>query len=183
MVTTATPPMAIVEIDGLHFKICKHRGRRSTRGAMTLTRLFGAGVLALIVGTKFEALDDRAKLETMGRIIAQSKFTGGTATDPDEFEAGVTEVAHWTKASGGQGVCYSTDGDEGPWLKITDMGTLDPYDAVDWSTWLMILWEVIKLNYRPTTAGSGIGAGTSPADTTATEGSKSLAARSGVQLS
>lgn len=150
---------------------------------MTLTRLLGAGVLALITGTDFEALGDRDKITTMGRIIAQSKFTGGVATDPDEFERGMVELVHWSKTSGGQGVNYSADGDEGPWLKIADMGTLDPYDAVDWSTWLVLLWEVIKLNYRPTSAGAGTSDGTAPAATISAEEKRYSAARTGAQLS
>lgn len=161
-----TPPVTIVEVDGLWFRFQKMRGRRSTRGVMALAQLLGAGVVTLLSSPQFESEDDRGRLVALGQLIAASAMTGGKATVPDVFEAQAAELLMYTPGHGGQGVSYSDTkldaGAEG-WVPMASLASLDPWAQVDYSTHLTLLWEVIKLNYRPTRAGSGTAAGTDPA--------------------
>jgi len=174
----------IVEIDGLYFEFRKMRGRRSTRGAVMLTRLLGAGVMTLLTSTQFEDSDERKRLETLSRLVAQSAFMGGKATEPDEFEAGANELLAWTSGHGGQGVSYCEEeiepGAPG-WVRLKNLSTLDAYDQVSYETHLALLWEVIKLNYRPISAVSGTNPGTGPAAATTPKESNPSAETTGAQ--
>ncbi len=162
---TTTPTTRVVEIDGLWFKFQAFRGRRSTRAAVALSDLLGAGVLQLFASEDFEALEPAQQIEALGKIIAAAHMVGGRAKDPDVFEKHYAEVTGYTPGHGGQGVSYSDEprdmGAQG-WTPMAGMASLDPYAHVDFMTHLAIMWEVIK-GMRPTQAGSGTNAGTAPA--------------------
>lgn len=170
--TASTPSTRIVEIDGLWFRFQKYRGRRSLRSAVALTDLLGAGVLQLFASEEFEALDKKKQIEALGKLIASAHMMGGRAKDPDVFEKHAAELMHWTPGQGGQGVSYCEerlDPHAQGWVSMVNVASLDPYEHVDFTTHLMILWEIIKI-MRPTRAGSGTSAGTAPADGTASGG-------------
>jgi hypothetical protein len=153
-----TPPVVVVEIDDLWFRIQKMRSRRSARSVMALTKLLGGGIINLLVLPKFESTDDRTRLIALGELIAGSAMTGGKATDPDVFEAMAAELVQYTPGNGGQGVCYAEEqleADAPGWVKMVNLSSLDPYAQADYSTHLSLLWQIVKLNFRPTSAGTG----------------------------
>jgi hypothetical protein len=167
--TISTPMTKVVEIDGLWFRFQKYRGRRSSRAAMSLTDLLGAGVITLFASPQFEAAGERERIETLGKLIAAAAMTGGKVTNPDVFERHASELFIYTPGHGGQGVSYAEtklDPTADGWVPMVNLGTLDPYDWVDFQTHLAVLWEIIKMMMRPTLAGTGTSAGTAPADGT-----------------
>lgn len=172
--TISTPATRVVEIDGLWFRIQKYRGRRSSRAAMSLTKLLGGGVITLLASPQFEDASERKRLKSLAELIGASAMTGGQGTNPDVFEQHASELLLFTPGNGGQGVSYAEtklDADADGWVPMANIGSLDPYDFVDYATILALLWEVIKLTMRPTRAGTGTSAGTGPADGTSSAAS------------
>jgi len=170
MTASTSPREAVVEFDGLYFRVQKLRGRRGLRGARALQITLGREGYMMLTQPQFWEASEKQQL------LALMAVESLTAADYDEAERALAELLKYSPDGRGQGVSYRDtppdpeDPDKG-WVRIESAGSLDAYDQVDHTTWLAIRWEMIKLTYRPTTAATGTSAATPSAATTSTPAS------------
>ena len=171
----------VVQIGGLHFRFDKLRARRGFRGLASLVELLGAGAAVIVSGgtvngVSASILTTAGGLSAVARLTLQSALATGNLGSPDAVERVANELLHFQS---GEGTQISETGDDGSWVQIKGLGSLDAWESIGHMEVLDILRHAVEFNFFPTSAGPHTVAGTGPAAATTAAASSQPGASAG----
>ena len=131
-------------------------------------------------GVSMSMLTSSGGLSALARMIVKAAMAGGKMHDPEVAERVANELLHF---DGREGTQISETGDDGSWVQIKGLGSLDAWESIGHMEVLDILRHAVEFNFFPTSAGPHTVAGTGPAAATTAAASSQPGASAGPQTS